>query len=109
MRVFSCMFASLWLALSPAARADKASISIQADKPGIRTSPMLYGIFFEEINHAGDGGLYGELIRNRGFEDADTPEGWSAIDGAKISLDSAIPLNSTTPHSLRIDGPGGAA
>src|SRR5262245_2677062 len=33
----------------------------------------LYGIFFEEINHAGDGGLYGELVRNRGFEDANLP------------------------------------
>lgn len=27
-----------------------------------------YGIFYEEINHAGDGGLYAELIRNRSFE-----------------------------------------
>jgi hypothetical protein len=33
----------------------------------------LYGIFFEEINHAGDGGLYAELVRNRGFEDANLP------------------------------------
>ena len=27
-----------------------------------------YGIFFEDINHAADGGLYGEMIRNRAFE-----------------------------------------
>ena len=33
----------------------------------------LYGIFYEEINHAGDGGLYAELVRNRGFEDANLP------------------------------------
>ena len=25
-----------------------------------------YGIFFEDINHAADGGLYGEMIRNQG-------------------------------------------
>ena len=31
-------------------------------------SPLLYGIFFEDINYAGDGGLYGELIANRSFE-----------------------------------------
>lgn len=31
-------------------------------------SPMLYGIFFEDINYAGDGGLYAELIANRSFE-----------------------------------------
>ena len=35
--------------------------------------PNIYGIFFEEINHAGDGGLYAELVRNRGFEDANLP------------------------------------
>ncbi|MCD7472449.1 aspartate-semialdehyde dehydrogenase-like protein [Datura stramonium] len=28
----------------------------------------LFGIFFEEINHAGSGGLWAELVRNRGFE-----------------------------------------
>lgn len=28
----------------------------------------MFGIFFEDLNHAADGGLYGELIRNRSFE-----------------------------------------
>ena len=28
----------------------------------------LYGIFFEDLNHAADGGLYAELIQNRSFE-----------------------------------------
>ena len=28
----------------------------------------LFGIFFEDINHAADGGLYAELIQNRAFE-----------------------------------------
>lgn len=28
----------------------------------------LFGIFFEDLNHAADGGLYGELIQNRSFE-----------------------------------------
>ncbi|KAL9232685.1 hypothetical protein vseg_007766 [Gypsophila vaccaria] len=35
----------------------------------IRTIPeTLFGIFFEEINHAGSGGLWAELVSNRGFE-----------------------------------------
>ena len=34
----------------------------------------MYGIFFEEINHAGEGGLYAELIQNRSFEDKELPE-----------------------------------
>jgi alpha-N-arabinofuranosidase len=36
-------------------------------------SSSLYGILFEEINHAGEGGLYDERIQNRGFEDANLP------------------------------------
>ncbi len=48
-------------------------IAVDAAHPGARVSPSLYGIFFEEISHAGDGGLYAELIRNRGFEDANLP------------------------------------
>ena len=38
-------------------------------------NPKMWGIFYEEINHAGDGGLYAELIRNRSFADSRMPEG----------------------------------
>ena len=31
-------------------------------------SPDLFGIFFEDISYAADGGLYAELIQNRSFE-----------------------------------------
>lgn len=65
------------LSLTSTALAASASLSVRADRPGAKISPMLYGIFFEEINCAGDGGLYAELVRNRSFEDADKPEHWS--------------------------------
>lgn len=39
---------------------------------GARIDSLHYGIFFEDINHAADGGLYAELIRNRSFEDCDS-------------------------------------
>lgn len=44
-----------------------AKITVFADK---RTKPLgdLFGLFFEDLNHAADGGLYGELIQNRSFE-----------------------------------------
>lgn len=48
-------------------------ITVNVAKPGAAIPPRLYGIFYEEINHAGDGGLYAELVRNRGFEDANLP------------------------------------
>ena len=44
-------------------------MNVDASQTGIAVSPTLYGLFYEEINHAGEGGLYAELIRNRSFED----------------------------------------
>jgi alpha-N-arabinofuranosidase len=35
---------------------------------GKKISPDLFGLFFEDINYAADGGLYAELIQNRSFE-----------------------------------------
>lgn len=56
-----------------------------------KTKPMgdLYGIFFEDINHAADGGLYGELVRNRSFEFAciDNPSYRSTTAWEKVELD----------------------
>ena len=53
--------------------ANSATITVDSKKQGAAVSSRIYGIFFEEINHAGDGGLYAELVRNRGFEDANLP------------------------------------
>ena len=47
----------------------QVNIDIDAAQRGPKISPTHYGIFFEDINHAADGGLYAELIRNRSFED----------------------------------------
>lgn len=46
-----------------------------------RPNPKMWGVFYEEINHAGDGGLYAEMIRNRSFADACVPEGTIFSDG----------------------------
>src|SRR5215213_4956107 len=80
--------------------AGSATITIHADQPGPTVSPLLYGIFFEEINRAGDGGLYAEMVQNRSFEDADEPVGWEIVGSASIDRDR--PLNEMNPRSLRI-------
>lgn len=54
-------------------RATAGTITVDATEPGPAISTSMYGIFFEEISHAGDGGLYAELVQNRGFEDARLP------------------------------------
>ena len=83
-----------------------ASLLIHADREGPRISPTLYGIFFEEINCAGDGGLYGELIRNRSFEEASTPVHWRMIKegmvDAQMSVDSMYSLGEKNEHYLKI-------
>jgi alpha-L-arabinofuranosidase len=43
-------------------------VNIHVDKPTVELSPVLYGLFFEDINYSGDGGLYAELVQNRSFE-----------------------------------------
>ncbi|VBB08420.1 Hypothetical protein LUCI_3692 [Lucifera butyrica] len=82
-------------------------LKIDAEHPGINISPNLYGIFFEDINHAADGGLYAELIRNRSFEEATIPKYWSlSLTGTAegtITLDSDNPLNSAQSKALRVD------
>ena len=58
-----------------------ASLVVHADREGPKVSPLLYGIFFEDINCSADGGIYAELVRNRSFEDSDKPEHWSVTSG----------------------------
>ena len=48
--------------------AASVNISIDYSKPTVELSPHLYGLFFEDINFAADGGLYAELVQNRSFE-----------------------------------------
>jgi len=58
-------------------------ITIDLQKKGVTISPSMYGVFFEEINHAGDGGPYAELVQNRSFEDGEVPKGFH-FDGKKL-------------------------
>src|SRR5439155_8646471 len=94
--------ASLWLAAAVVLTA-QTTLTVDVDKPGIKVSTTLYGIFFEEINRAGDGGIYAEMIQNRSFEDADKPAAWTTLDGT-MELDKSKPLNANNPTCLRIDG-----
>lgn len=59
----------------------KKNIQIFTDRVIGRPNPRMWGIFVEDINHAGDGGLYAELIRNRNFADSAIPENTVYADG----------------------------
>ncbi|MCD8164897.1 MAG: carbohydrate binding domain-containing protein, partial [Bacteroides sp.] len=83
-------------------------------------SDMLIGIFFEDINYAADGGIYAELIQNRGFEyDLSDKQGrdeswthlkaWSVSGkGATLTIDTIFPIHPNNPHyaNLQIITPG---
>jgi alpha-L-arabinofuranosidase len=86
------------------AGAATATITVQADAPGPNISPTLYGLFFEEINCAGDGGLYAELVRNRSLEDTDKgPQHWTALSpSSALGLDAGWPEGEFNRRSLKI-------
>lgn len=77
----------------------EATIRIDLARRGADIPTSMYGIFFEEINHAGDGGLYAELIQNRGFEDSSVPEGYT-VKGDRIfpPADRTNHLTGARPH-----------
>ena len=72
-------FAAVALLLSSCKdAAPKEELVINLQEKGAEVASSMYGIFFEEINHAGDGGLYAELVKNRSFEELEMPEGYYA-------------------------------
>lgn len=66
------------LSIASAAAAQQtppARIDIDVAQEKAEIAPTMYGIFFEDINRSADGGIYAELIFNRGFEEANLPSG----------------------------------
>lgn len=61
--------AVLVLALAGFASSDPITLTVRVGQPGPKIDPIFYGLMTEEINYSYDGGLYGELIRNRIFQD----------------------------------------
>ena len=93
------------------------TIDVDANDRGPQISPTHYGIFFEDINHAADGGIYAELIRNRSFEDGEgygkpaTMEAWSTFAASPSQLNARLIqsgkkvklLNSAQGNALELD------
>lgn len=77
-KFFLCSAAAALLLSACNSIAPKEELVINLQEKGAEVAPSMYGIFFEEINHAGDGGLYAELVKNRSFEELEMPEGYYA-------------------------------
>ena len=76
----------LLTALAFLALDNPVTITVNPDKTLHAVSKDLFGIFFEEINCAGDGGIYPELVRNRSFDDSNKPEHWDVSPGLKAEV-----------------------
>lgn len=85
----------------------QVTMTIDAKKRGPHIGPYHNGLFFEEINHAGDGGLYAELVSNRSFEDGTA--NWTAYNGAVIAQTTKSLLNSAQGNALSIDISGASS
>lgn len=100
------------LALVSYAAPKPAVITVDASHPGAAISPRMFGIFFEDINFAADGGIYPELVKNRSFEFDKSLTGWKeimAIDAkglepskGEMAVHAEEPLNPSNPNYLRI-------
>ena len=99
-------FRSLFLAAAAALPLGAAAqtLDIQLGKPGAPIQPTMYGIFFEDINFAADGGLYAELVKNRSFEfPQDALQGWKPFGRVEVRDDGPFDRN---PHYVRLSDPG---
>lgn len=90
------------------------SITIHQDKT-YKELGDLYGLFFEDINHAADGGLYAELVQNRSFEfcEIDKPEyhcltAWDKSEDCQWQVLSEKPMNEENTHYLHITAKNGS-
>jgi alpha-L-arabinofuranosidase len=83
-----------------------ATLTVQANQPGVQISSNLFGIFFEEINNAGDGGIYAEMVSNRNFEAPGLTAGWPLIMTGSatgtLSADSSMPLSASNLYSAKV-------
>ena len=97
--------ASLLQVLGASAQ-NTAQVSIPANQPGAVVSSNLFGIFFEEINFAGEGGIYAEMVRNRSFKNSANPDYWTLVTGGTatgtMAVDFSHPLNTNKPCSLKL-------
>jgi len=100
--------------LPSAAYAQNATVTVDLKSPGKAISPDLFGIFFEDINYAADGGLYAELIQNGSFEyDITEQSAWNALSYWELAkrgggdgnwaVENSRPLNANNPHYLVLD------
>ncbi len=99
------LIAGMAIAVAASASAATTDLVMKTNKPGAPVQPTMYGIFFEDINYAADGGLYAEKIKNRSFEFPQNFMGWNIFGSVELKDDGPFDRN---PHYVRLGNPGHA-
>lgn len=87
------------------------TLTVDVNRPTKRLGD-LFGLFFEDLNHAADGGLYGELLQNRSFEfdpidnkNYHALTAWEAVGEVTLQVMIKDPAYAENPHYLRMITP----
>ena len=110
MKKITTLIASVLIGFNAMAQ-KTTKIEVDATKPLVEIQPTMYGIFFEDINFAADGGLYAELIKNRSFEFEYPWMGWKHLPNAEtrfnlvneLTIYNNAKANSANPKVVRVD------
>ena len=79
------------------------TMDVNTKKLGAPIQSTMYGIFFEDINYAADGGLYGELVKNRSFEFPQHLMGWQSFGCVEVKDDGPF---ERCPYYVVLSDPG---
>ena len=97
-------FLTCALALSSLTMSAQSHVmDVNTKKIGAPIQSTMYGLFFEDINYAADGGLYGELVKNRSFEFPDRLMGWEPFGTFEVKDDGPF---ERCPHYVELRYPG---
>ena len=77
-------------------------MDVNTKKAGATVQNTMYGLFFEDINYAADGGLYGELVKNRSFEFPQSFMGWQTFGNVELKADGPFGRG---PHYVVLSDP----
>ena len=103
MKFKSQLLTAVALAAGIGMNAATNELVVQTNKVGAPVQPTMYGIFFEDINYAADGGLYAEMIKNRSFDFPQNFLGWTTFGNVDLKNDGPFERN---PHYVRLGDPG---
>ncbi len=94
---------ALAMLASLSATAQSHVMDVDTRKAGAPIQSTMYGLFFEDINYAADGGIYGELVKNRSFEFPQTLMGWQTFGSVTVRDDGPF---GRCPHYVELAWPG---